>query len=147
MEKITRKEQKEQTRQALVKQAESLFSKQGISHTTTTEIAKKLKVSHGTLFVHFPTREDLIKSVVDDFGEQLGSSFNENLNFELKLSVLLKAHPKVLSEYEDFYRRLIAESQQLPPGSNTIKNDKDVLYFCTKKCKERFLKSPEKFIK
>lgn len=29
--------------------------------------------------------------------------------------------------------------------SNTIKNSKKTLYFCTKKCKERYTKSPEKF--
>lgn len=29
--------------------------------------------------------------------------------------------------------------------SNTIKKTSKTLYFCTKKCKERFTKSPEKF--
>ena len=29
--------------------------------------------------------------------------------------------------------------------SNTIKSDSKILYFCTKKCKERYIKSPEKF--
>ncbi len=29
--------------------------------------------------------------------------------------------------------------------SNTIKKSSATLYFCTKKCKERYTKSPEKF--
>lgn len=30
--------------------------------------------------------------------------------------------------------------------SNTIKKTTNTLYFCTKKCKERYQKSPEKFV-
>jgi hypothetical protein len=29
--------------------------------------------------------------------------------------------------------------------SNTVKKNLGTLYFCTKKCKERYLKAPEKF--
>lgn len=120
MEKITRKEQKEKTRAGLVDQAETLFALHGISHTTTADIAKALKVSHGTLFVHFPTREDLIKAVVDEFGEKLSASLGARFSNDLKLRELLKAHVLVLAEYEDFYMRLVSESQTLPAHIRSI---------------------------
>jgi len=120
MEKITRKEQKEKTRAGLVSQAEALFARNGISNTTTADVAKALKVSHGTLFVHFPTRDDLIKSVVDEFGERLADSLGAKLSSELRLRDLLKAHLSVLAEYEDFYMRLVSESQALPPHIRSI---------------------------
>lgn len=120
MEKITRKEQKEKTRSGLVEQAESLFARKGISQTTTADIAKALKVSHGTLFVHFPTREDLIKSVVDEFGEKLSSALGARCSDQLKLRDLLKSHLSVLAEFEDFYLRLISESQSLPAHIRSI---------------------------
>ncbi len=115
MQPITRKEQKEKTRLGLVNQAEILFASRGISLTTTADIAKSLKVSHGTLFVHFPTREDLIKAVVDDFGERLSTALGHKCSTDLKLKELLKAHVMVLANFEDFYLRLISESQALPP--------------------------------
>lgn len=120
MEKITRKEQKEKTRAGLVEQAESLFALNGISSTTTADIAKSLKVSHGTLFVHFPTRDDLVKAVVDEFGERLSGSLGQRFTNDLKLRDLLKAHIAVLSDFEDFYMRLISESQNLPPHIRSI---------------------------
>jgi AcrR family transcriptional regulator len=120
MEKITRKEQKEKTRAGLVGQAETLFALNGISHTTTADIAKALKVSHGTLFVHFPTRDDLIKAVVDEFGEKLSAALGARFSNDLKLRELLKAHVSVLAEYEDFYMRLVSESQTLPAHIRSI---------------------------
>jgi AcrR family transcriptional regulator len=115
MEKITRKEQKEKTRVGLISQAEGLFAKHGISQTTTADIAKALQVSHGTVFIHFPTREDLILAVVDRFGERLSTELGKRFALDLSLKELLKAHVAVLSEFEDFYLRLISESQSLPP--------------------------------
>lgn len=120
MEKISRQEQKEKTRLGLVNQAESLFAKQGISTTTTSDIAKAFKVSHGTLFVHFPTRDDLIKAVVDQFGEKLSAAIGSSCSSDLKLKELLKGHLSVLAEFEDFYMRLVSESQALPPHIRSI---------------------------
>jgi AcrR family transcriptional regulator len=120
MEKITRKEQKEQTRSRLVQQAEVLFSKQGISATTTAEVAKSNKVSHGALFVHFPTREDLIQAVVERFGDRLGAEMGRRFEEDMSLRDLLKAHLAVLAEFEDFYLRLISESQSLPPKIRSV---------------------------
>lgn len=120
MEKITRKEQKENTRINLVTKAEHLFASKGIFNTSTADISKSLKVSHGTLFVHFPTRDDLIKAVVDEFGERLSTALGQKLSDEHKLKDLLKAHVTVLANFEDFYMRLISESQSLPPHIRSI---------------------------
>lgn len=115
MEKITRKEQKERTHASLVKGAELLFSKRGISSTTTADIAKALNISHGTVFIHFPTREDLILAVFEKFGERLSAELGRRLSSDLSLKEMLKIHVLVLSDFEDFYMRLISESQSLPP--------------------------------
>lgn len=120
MEKVTRKIQKEQTKAGLVKQAEFLFAANGIAQTTTADIARSLKVSHGTLFLHFPTREDLVKAVVEEFGERLAEAQFRGLENEFNLKELLKSHIAVLAEFEDFYMRLISESQSLPPHIRSI---------------------------
>lgn len=120
METLSRKDQKEKTRAGLVQRAESLFAKHGISRVTTAEIAKALKVSHGTVFVHFATREELILAVVEQFGDRLSQALGSCLNDQMNLKELLKAHLEVLAEFEDFYLRLITESQFLPPKIRSI---------------------------
>ncbi len=120
MEKMTRQLQKEKTRAGLLTKAENLFALNGISNTTTADIAKSMKVSHGTVFIHFPTRDDLIKAVVDEFGNRLSAALGKRCSDDLKLKDLLKAHLSVLADFEDFYLRLISESQALPPHIRSI---------------------------
>ena len=115
MKKLTRVEQKENTRQGLIQEALRLFSKNGIAVTTTAEVAKAMQISHGTVFIHFPTREDLILGVVDSFGEQLASALGSKFSSEMSLKQMLTAHLHVLSAFEDFYMRLISESPCLSP--------------------------------
>lgn len=120
MEAITRKEQKERTRERLVNQAEILFSQNGIAITTTADVAKAIDVSHGTVFVHFKTREELILSVVERFADRLAADMGKRFVEDMNLRDLLKAHVSVLSDFEDFYMRLISESQTLPAQVRSI---------------------------
>jgi AcrR family transcriptional regulator len=113
---ITRQEQKEMTRIGLIETATRLFAKNGIANTATADVAKAQKVSHGTVFVHFPKREDLVLAVIDEFGSKLSQEFGNGLNEkEGDLESLLAFHLQVLAEYEDFYHRLISEMSQFPP--------------------------------
>ncbi len=111
---ITRQEQKELTRSGLIQTATRLFAKNGIANTATADVAKAQKVSHGTVFVHFPTREDLILAVIDEFATKLSQEFG-NCMQQSDLRKLLVFHLEVLAEYEDFYHRLISELAHLPP--------------------------------
>lgn len=77
---VTRQEQKELTRTGLIQSASRLFIKNGISNTATADVAKAQRVSHGTVFVHFPTREELILAVIDDFGIKLSQKFGHGMN-------------------------------------------------------------------
>lgn len=111
---ISRKEQKELTRRGLIAAAADLFAKNGISATATAEVAKALNVSHGTVFIHFPTREDLIIAVLDEVGSRLSDEIGKSIGNELNLRGILEAHLAVLSEFEDFYFRLVTEIHTLP---------------------------------
>jgi len=57
------------TRQALLDSAVHLFDSQGYSETTVAEIVRRAGVSERTFFVHFPAKEDLLFSHVQDFAE------------------------------------------------------------------------------
>lgn len=112
--KITRSEQKEITRQRLIEAAMKLFAQKGILATTTADIAKAIKMSHGSVFLHFPTRDDLVNAVIDEFGKYLSIEFRAAFNNNHGLAQVLKAHLQVLQEFEDFYSSLVIESPLLP---------------------------------
>lgn len=116
MQKLSRQDQKNQTRLALVHTSGELFAKNGIATTTTADIAKSMKVSHGTVFLHFPTRENLIQAVTDDFGAKLNSELGKRVDVSLELRPMLKAHLAVLADFENFYVRIISENSSLPPA-------------------------------
>ena len=71
----TRQEQKEATRERLVNAAMELFARNGIAQTTTADIAKSIGMSHGNVFVHFPSREDLVIAVIDELDDAWRRSF------------------------------------------------------------------------
>lgn len=141
MHKLTRKEQKESTRAGLLQQAESLFALNGISATSTADIAKSLQVSHGTLFMHFATREELTLAVVEKFGNRLNLELGRRCETDMTLKQLLKAHIDVLAEFEDFYLRLISESQSLPVQVRSI------LYAMNTSLSYRFYRSAKPLMK
>ena len=70
MQAATRQEQKVVTRDRLVNAAMALFARKGIVSTTTADVAKAVRMSHGVLFLHFPTRDDLVIAVIDEFGRR-----------------------------------------------------------------------------
>ncbi|MDQ0642767.1 TetR/AcrR family transcriptional regulator [Microbacterium murale] len=57
------------TRRALLDSALHLFESQGYSETTVAEIVHRAGVSERTFYVHFPAKEDLLFSHVQDFAE------------------------------------------------------------------------------
>jgi AcrR family transcriptional regulator len=118
--RTTRKEQKEKTRLRLVETAEGLFADRGIGNTSTAHVAQALEVSHGTVFIHFPTRDELILAVVERFGDRLSAELGRRFHADLPLKEMLEAHVSVLSDFEDFYLRLIAEGQSLSPKIRSL---------------------------
>lgn len=104
--KLTRKEQKKQTREKLLNTAFEVFSENGLLDTTTADVAKAAGVSHGSLFLHFPSREQLIAAVVEEFGMQLGEELITAMSGR-SLRCVLEAHLSVLQKWEAFYRELV----------------------------------------
>lgn len=51
-------------REKFLETALNLFAKNGVQHTTTAAIAAEAGAAAGTLFLYFPTKQDLIHSLV-----------------------------------------------------------------------------------
>lgn len=114
----SRKELKQQTRERLLKVAFEEFSKGGLLATKTLDIAESAKVSHGTLFSHFPTRDALLLAVIEEFGMQLGIQL-ENQMREGSVESVLTTHIAVLQEWEPFYYQLVICAPHLSENIRT----------------------------
>lgn len=115
-----RQHQKNLTRKHLIETAIKQFGENGITTTRTADIAKAANVSHGTIFAHFSTQEDLLTAVIEDFGTRIAQRLDELLDTNSSLPEILRAHLTSLIEFEPFYTRLIIERRLLPKSvSNT----------------------------
>ena len=111
--KSKRQLQKENTRQKIIETAFQVYSKQGFTATTST-IAKEAGLSHGTIFVHFPTLNELLICLIESFGDTLAIEIHTLAEVGNNVDVLLKTHLGILAKYESFYIRLITERSLLP---------------------------------
>lgn len=114
-----RQKQKHLTRKHLIEIALKQFGEKGITVTRTADIARHAKVSHGTIFVHFSTQEDLLIAVVEEFGIRMTQRLHELVDTNSSLFEVLEAHIAGLIEFESFYTRLIIERRLL---SESVRN-------------------------
>jgi AcrR family transcriptional regulator len=113
--------QKTRTRGVLIAAALAHFAQDGLSAARTADIAASAGVSHGTVFVHFPTREDLMTAAIEELGARVTRRMHELAETGNGVSDLLEAHLRGLTEFEPFYARLIMEESVLPPrAKNTL---------------------------
>ncbi len=110
--------QKENTRSLLLKTAKQMFAENGLINAKTLAIAKKAGLSHGTLFSHFKTREELLETVIESFGLGVAGQINILVNQNSNLEDILRCHIKSIKDNEIFYIRLISEAAMLPPKAN-----------------------------
>jgi AcrR family transcriptional regulator len=75
----TRRERRKEARPGeLLAAALDLFVEKGFAATRAEEVAKQAGVSKGTLFLYFPTKEDLFKAVVrENISSKVSEGFDE----------------------------------------------------------------------
>jgi AcrR family transcriptional regulator len=62
--------------------AKELFARQGFEGTTTREIAQRARVNEAIIFRHFPSKEDLYWSIIDE--QSAAGAWKENLEWQLR---------------------------------------------------------------
>jgi len=115
----SRSRQKLETRGRILAAAEQRYAETGIAATRSSEVARAAGVAHGTVFLHFPTGEELVATVIEEFGDRLCRRLHELSSRGEGLESLLRAHLEGLGESEEFYARLVAEAGVLPEAART----------------------------
>ncbi|MEM1254164.1 MAG: TetR/AcrR family transcriptional regulator [Cyanobacteria bacterium P01_H01_bin.21] len=103
------------TRHRLTQAAFELFLSQGISHTTTRQIANMAEVNEATLFRNFGNKYGLLLAILQ---ESPALSDQPPLHGEYSPDALwhyLDEQLQLLEQYPNFVRSLIGESDQYPP--------------------------------
>ena len=119
MNGLKRQEQKTITRRKILDTAFRLYASGGFS-TPTDQIARETGLSHGAIFLHFPTREDLQIRVLEKFTQETGDKLHKLTKKGGSISELLYTHLQILEEHENFYKKLISEISILPPETETM---------------------------
>lgn len=120
MTESQRKNSRDKTRERLIECALELFAQKGIEQAMTLDLAKKAGLSHGTVFLHFRTREELISAVVVEFGKKIVEMMEMETRSVEGLKDALLAHLRVLRSHEQAYARIIEESHSLPKDARAV---------------------------
>jgi len=68
---------KQRTRAAILTAASDLFTRQGYDATTMQELAALADVGLGTLYGYFPSKEDVLRTILDERRQQATASIGE----------------------------------------------------------------------
>ncbi|MFC4910068.1 TetR family transcriptional regulator [Actinomadura gamaensis] len=113
------------TREQIRRVALELFAEQGYEKTSLREIAERLGVTKAALYYHFKTKEDIISSLFDEFGEKV----DELLEWASFEPMTRERRVEILDRYADLLRgpagdlmRFMSQNQQeirdLKPGED-----------------------------
>ncbi len=121
-----RAENKEKTKQAILRASLELFAQKGFYQTTTKAISRKARIAEGTLFNYFQTKEDLALYFFEQELAGIIDWYQTDKRAKLaplpeKLFAIIHHLLERLSPYEDFigavYLRALQPSSKLSPLS------------------------------
>ena len=112
-----RPEQLAATRRQLVEAGLRVVAARGFAATTTAAIAEASGKAHGTVFVHFETRDALVSELVEEVGRAISRRLADIPGETIGVSAVLDAHLAALADHEVLYARLLREATSLPPSA------------------------------
>jgi len=108
------------TRQRLINAAIELFAVQGVTETTTRQIAELAKVNEVTLFRHFSNKHGLLLAVISespvfkDLGESLRKQANQTSSFYEALKSYASDRLQALEQVPDLVLSVVGEARHYP---------------------------------
>jgi AcrR family transcriptional regulator len=117
--KLTQGEKSERSRAAILQAALRLFSKQGYRGTSIREIATEASLSTGNVYHHFPDKEALFTTLLDQYWEAIDSPefpFNQALAngaFPDDLEALARATEESVRAYRPYVALIYVDVVEL----------------------------------
>ena len=107
-----RARQRESTRGQLVEAGLRVVAASGFAGASTAAIAQATGKAHGTVFVHFRTRDELVAELVAEVGRVMSAQLATPE--AAALPEVLAAHLAALADNEVLYARMLCEASSLP---------------------------------
>ncbi len=111
---LSRAERKRATWSQLRQASVRLCAKHGFLRVRTLDVARAAGVSHGAVFVHFPSREALVLATIESVGRRLTDRLHALGQSGAGLREALAAYLQCVQENETLYARLVTEVPHLP---------------------------------
>ena len=115
--------QRNSTRQRLIKAALELFASQGVTATTTRQIAELAGVNEVTLFRQFGNKHGLLLAVIEDaamsdqLSQSMGQEPNQIGNVRQVLKNQARAYLQSLEQMPKFVQSVVGEAGQYPAAN------------------------------
>lgn len=103
-----KQERAARTRVEIMDAAIRLFARRGYLATTMSELAKAIKMTPGALYWHFPTKEDLLLSAIEELHQRFLKEF---LDLDTEEHMRLPAREQLLS-FLDRTQRFLREHRE-----------------------------------
>jgi AcrR family transcriptional regulator len=106
--------QREETRRQLVQAGLRVVATSGFAGASTAAIAQATGKAHGTVFVHFATRDILVAEIVAEVGRSISTRLAALDSDAATISDVMDAHLTALADNEVLYARMLCEATSLP---------------------------------
>ena len=98
----------------------SLFASKGYDATSTRELAEALGITKGTLYHHFPTKEDLLVQICDESLTRITEAAQEVVASEpepvARLRSLIRSHVETMLADQALHKTMLTELRALSPA-------------------------------
>ncbi len=106
---MKRNEQKEITRKKIIESAFIVFEQYGFENAKTADIAKQAGISHGSIFSHFKSKDDLVKIVIKEFSDELSLTLHQQLSKNRTIQDYLMSIVTIFEKHEGWFRNILIE--------------------------------------
>ena len=110
-----REKVKLETRKKILRLAKEEFIEKGLLELSTVTIAKKANIAHGTVFFHFPTKEDLMMEMLDIELLKITAELNPLLTDVHDIRILLDHYLDFVASEEPFLAMIAKEAPLYAP--------------------------------
>ena len=106
------------TKDNIITTANKMFNLHGTKAISTNHIAKEMGISPGNLYYHFRSKNDIIRSIANNFSDELESTFQIHLgtisDFSNNLTILFNSFFQIQQSYQFLFLEGVHLTKQDP---------------------------------
>lgn len=114
--------EKEAKKEEILKIAREIFARKGFDNTSMEEIAKKVRIAKGTIYLYFPSKHDLLIEIINFAQKNVAEGFKTVLNSRDSALNKIKKIMEIYLDFSEKYPEYIKIFPFIHPKSDEMKN-------------------------